>query len=110
MGYWASIFGGITGIKVVLFLLVLLAVAVWLLLKEIREKEELHRLLKKALEGKAITPKEVVAAGGQLEQLRLQGGAEREESPRFGGEHPVYKIVITGGPCGGKSTSLTRIQ
>ena len=24
--------------------------------------------------------------------------------------NPIYKIVITGGPCGGKSTSLQRIH
>lgn len=110
MGYWGSIFAGITGIKVVLLLVALLAAAIWLLLKEIKEKEELQRLLRKAMEGKPISPREVAAVSGQLEQLRLQGGAEREESPRFGGEHPIYKIVITGGPCGGKSTSLSRIQ
>lgn len=48
-GYFASILAGATGIKVVLFLVILLAVAIWMLLKELREKEELQRLLRKAL-------------------------------------------------------------
>jgi len=33
-----------------------------------------------------------------------------EENLKIGEENKVYKIVITGGPCGGKSTSLTKIQ
>jgi hypothetical protein len=48
-GFLASSISSITGIRVVLFLLVLLGVAVWLLLKELREKEELQRLLNRAL-------------------------------------------------------------
>jgi nucleoside-triphosphatase THEP1 len=31
-------------------------------------------------------------------------------SIRNNAEHPIYKIAITGGPCGGKSSSLKRIQ
>lgn len=31
------------------------------------------------------------------------------ENPRKTANNPIYKIVITGGPCGGKSTSLERI-
>jgi putative protein kinase ArgK-like GTPase of G3E family len=31
-------------------------------------------------------------------------------SIRNNAEYPIYKIAITGGPCGGKSSSLRRIQ
>jgi putative protein kinase ArgK-like GTPase of G3E family len=31
------------------------------------------------------------------------------ENPRQLAGNPIYKIVITGGPCAGKSTSLNRI-
>ena len=27
-----------------------------------------------------------------------------------GGSMPVHKIVVTGGPCGGKTTALSRIK
>jgi len=26
------------------------------------------------------------------------------------GDHPIYKIVITGGPCAGKTTCMNRIK
>jgi hypothetical protein len=76
-GFLTSLASSVSGIRVVLFLLVLLGVAVWLLLKELREKEELQRLLTRALEGKPISPKEVAALGPQLNQVRLRS-EERE--------------------------------
>lgn len=57
----SSLTASISGFRVVLFFAVLLAVAVWLLLKELKEKEELRRLLDRALQGKPISPKEVTA-------------------------------------------------
>jgi nucleoside-triphosphatase THEP1 len=33
-----------------------------------------------------------------------------QNSIRNTAEHPIYKVAITGGPCGGKSTSLARIR
>ncbi len=107
--FLSSLAASISGFRVVLFLLILLAVAVWLLLKELREKEELRGMLDRALQGKPISPKEVVALEPQLNQVRASTG-RTEEPPRVAGGQPIYKIVITGGPCGGKSTSLTKIQ
>jgi predicted ATPase len=108
-GYFASIVAAITGFKVVLFLLVLLALAVWLLFKELREKEDLQRLLTSTLEGNPISPNDIAKLQPELNQVYLKSG-KKEESPRFDSQSPIYKIVITGGPCGGKSTSLTKIQ
>jgi predicted ATPase len=108
-GYFASIVAAITGFKVVLFLLVLLALAVWLLFKELREKEDLQRLLTRTLEGNPISPNDIAKLQPELNQVYLKSG-KKEESPRFDSQSPIYKIVITGGPCGGKSTSLTKIQ
>lgn len=71
--YFASIIAAATGFKVVLFLLILLAVAVWMLLKELKEKEELQRLLNRAIEGKSISPKDIHKVETQLNQVYLKG-------------------------------------
>lgn len=44
-----------------------------------------------------------------LNQVYLKEQVEHH-SIRNTAEHPIYKIAITGGPCGGKSTSLARIR
>jgi predicted ATPase len=107
--FFASVVASVTGIKVVLFLVVLLAVAVWFILKELREKEELKLLLEKAVQGKPISPNEIKKLEPQLNQVYLKR-EEKLEYPALNAANPIYKIVITGGPCGGKSTSLTKIQ
>lgn len=44
-----------------------------------------------------------------LNQVYLKEKQSTDNVRSIGG-NPIYKIVITGGPCGGKSTSLDRIQ
>lgn len=63
-------------------------------------------MLKTALEAKQVGVKEFENA---LNQVYLKDNVE-QQSIRNSAEHPIYKIVITGGPCGGKSTSLRRIH
>jgi putative protein kinase ArgK-like GTPase of G3E family len=74
--------------------------------KERQEKEELKALLRTALESKQVGVKEFENA---LNQVYLKDNVEHH-SIRNVAEHPIYKIAITGGPCGGKSTSLRRIH
>jgi Na+-transporting methylmalonyl-CoA/oxaloacetate decarboxylase gamma subunit len=68
----APLIAGVTGLKVVFFLLVLLAIAVWFLLKEIKEKEEIRQLLDKALKGQPISPQEIKKLEPQLNQVYLK--------------------------------------
>jgi hypothetical protein len=44
-----------------------------------------------------------------MNQVYLKENVEHT-SIRNNAEFPIYKIAITGGPCGGKSTSLDRIR
>jgi hypothetical protein len=61
--------------------------------------------LEKAISGKHIPPSEILKSSPVL--LKAKANPEKLSDSLT---NPIYKIVITGGPCGGKSTSLTKIQ
>ncbi len=92
--------------KIELVLLGGIAASFYHLIKERREKQDLRALLKTALESKQVGVKDFENA---LNQVYLKDNVEHQ-SLRNSSEHPIYKIAITGGPCGGKSTSLKRIH
>lgn len=83
-----------------------LAATFYHLHRERKEKDELKALLRTALESKQAGMKEFENA---LNQVYLKDNVEHH-SIRNVAEHPIYKIAITGGPCGGKSTSLRTIH
>ncbi len=83
-----------------------LAVTFYHLHRERKEKDELRALLQAAIENKQVGIKDFENA---LNQVYLKDNVE-PNSIRNVAEHPIYKIAITGGPCGGKSTSLHRIH
>lgn len=76
------------------------------IVRENKEKEELKILLAKAIESKESVRKE---AEPILDHVYLKPMGENLEI-RSAAKNSIYKIVITGGPCGGKSTSLDRIN
>lgn len=49
-------------------------------------------------------------SGGPLPQDLLEGKLSAAEMNSVAPPAPVYKIVLTGGPCGGKTTSLARLS
>ena len=92
------------------FLLVIIAGAVAYILKEAQEKEELKTTLKAVLADRQGGPvKSNSMPEGELNQVYLKEKSNMDNPRQLAG-NSIYKIVITGGPCGGKSTSLSRIQ
>lgn len=88
----------------------LLALALAYALRTFREKEELKHMLQNALK---LRDQASVEPPAKQESARNQVYLREKQSadnPRPLSGNPIYKIVITGGPCGGKSSSLARIQ
>lgn len=80
---------------------------IYFLFREANEKAELRGLLKKiAQNGEGIKEPDFSTL---LNQVYLKENVEHH-SIRNNSDHPIYKIVITGGPCAGKTTSLTKIR
>ncbi len=49
-------------------------------------------------------------AGSVIKPNRQVNEITSQFKARVDTEFPIYKIVITGGPCGGKTTGLDRIK
>ena len=100
--------GYFTGFDTVFLLLIIIAAAVFYILKENKEKEELKKTLQAVIESKQGAPPAAEKQDSDRNKVYLKEKVGAESS-RQASENPIYKIVITGGPCGGKSTSLERI-
>lgn len=102
--------GYFTGFDTVFLLLIIIAAAIAYILKESKEKEELKKTLQAVIDSKqgAVPPTLVANQDADRNQVYLKEKAVMD-NPRQNSGNPIYKIVITGGPCGGKSTSLERI-
>ena len=78
------------------------------LIYEAREKKRIREILlsKKSVPELAPTAVDFIT---QMNQVYLKDQFKSHEI-RNNTEFPIYKIVITGGPCAGKTTSLDRIK
>jgi putative protein kinase ArgK-like GTPase of G3E family len=92
--------------KLETLLLAAIAASGYLVYKQHNEKDELKKILLKALQAKEEGIKEFE---NSLNHVYLKDHVEHT-SLRNNTEHPIYKIAITGGPCAGKSTSLKTIH
>lgn len=72
------------------------------LLYEFQEKKKFRRQLIQALKNPQINQ-------GDGNQVYLKELVDHHEI-RNVAENPIYKIVVTGGPCAGKTTSIERIK
>lgn len=79
------------------------------LIYEAREKKRIREILlsKKLENGQPST--QAFDFLSQMNQVYLKDQFNTHEI-RNTTEFPIYKIVITGGPCAGKTTSLDRIR
>ena len=72
------------------------------------ENKILPRLLSKISLTKPVKkPKEEISP---VEAFVDQGYKPKEELIRDTSEFPLYKIVVTGGPCAGKTTAVEKIK
>lgn len=100
--------GYFTGFDTVFLLLIIIVAAVAYILKSNKEKEELQKTLQAVIDSKLGAPPPLQSNDSERNQVYLKEKGV-VENPRQEAGNPIYKIVITGGPCGGKSTSMERI-
>ena len=80
------------------------------LIYEAREKKKIREiLLNKKITESSRSAKTAIDFISQMNQVYLKEQVGSHEI-RNNTEFPIYKIVITGGPCAGKTTSLGRIR
>lgn len=97
------------GFQAIFLTLILVAAVVAYILKELKEKEELKKTLQAVIESKQLAPPtNLIRQESERNQIYLKENVSMENPRQLAG-NPIYKIVITGGPCAGKSTSLNRI-
>lgn len=98
------------GPQTLIFLAMLLGLAIFFILRTLKEKDELKSMLQNALKLRDASSSEpIIKEESSLNQVYLKEKQSSENVRSLAG-NPIYKIVITGGPCAGKSTSLARIQ
>jgi len=79
------------------------------LIHEAQEKKKLRSILSSKKETKDHQIPQAYDFISQMNQVYLKEKFNTHEI-RHNTEFPIYKIVITGGPCAGKTTSLAKIR
>lgn len=79
------------------------------LIHEAIEKKKIREILLSKKELKSQQSPQAIDFISQMNQVYLKEKFNTHEI-RHSTEFPIYKIVITGGPCAGKTTSLAKIR
>jgi len=79
------------------------------LIHEAREKKRIREILLSKKFSSSQSSNQAIDFISQMNQVYLKEQFNSHEI-RNSTEFPIYKIVITGGPCAGKTTSLDRIK